>query len=38
MGETSRVNDLVKKIDDFSTGEKSKPEDVKKLAAEVSIF
>ena len=37
MGEMSRVNDLISKIEGFTSGDKAKPEDVKTLANEVSF-
>ena len=38
LGEMSRVNDLVTKIDGFTSGDKAKPEDVKELANQVPAW
>jgi len=37
LGEMSRVNDLIAKIEGFTSGDKATPEDVKTLANEVKI-
>ena len=38
MGEMTRVNDLISKIDGFTSGDKAKPEDVKDLANQVRLL
>jgi hypothetical protein len=35
LGEMSRVNDLIAKIEGFTSGDKATPDDVKTLANEV---